>query len=1180
MYTHTHTHTFHTSLRVVVGALVALVLVWLPTGSPAAHAATPIIVTTSVDDTAADGQCSLREAIANANADSAVSQDCAAGSGADTIHFDLGSTPSTITLDSTLGTLFPRGALTIDGAGLVTISGDDQTQIIAQNQIGGQLTLAGLTLAHGLADGGTGGAVESREITLVVRDTTFAHNSTGTGVGGAVFQTGGSLTVSGSTFTDNHSGVGGAIALNLAAVSITNSTFAGNAASTSAGAIRGGLDASARISYSTFVGNSAPQGGAIARAATLTADVFQDNPTTTGGQCDSGVVDAGYNVSSDSSCATDATSLPSTDPQLDPAGLRDNGGPTQTVALTKNSPAVDLIVTGDAGCGSTQAADQRGFGRPFRFLVDQATACDAGAFELGSHPRQPGILALASTATSVNESNRSVTLTVTRTGGSDGPVSVDYSTTDDTATSPGDYTATTGTLHFADGQTTATVDVPITNDHVQEPTETFTFTLSAPGGGATLSTPTTETVTIHDDDVPGTLQLGQAATTIGEAAGHVTLTVDRVGGSDGAVSVGYATADGTATSPDDYIATTGTVDFADGQTTASIDIPITNDLVQESAETFSVTLSSPTAGATLGGPTTETVTVNDDDLAGSLRVSRATASVGEADGHVTVTVERVGGSSGPVSVRYTTNTGTAFHPGDYTAVAGILDFADGQTTATVDIPITDDFVPESDETFSFQISRPSGGATLRRLTTQTITINDDDHNGTIQLDAATASVGEADGHLTVTVDRDGGSDGPVSVGYATADGTATAPDDYAATTGTLHFADGQTTATIDIPVVDDHVTEPAETFNVTLGSPAGGATLGGSDTQTVTVRDDLPGTLQLGQSTASVGEGDGHARISVDRVGGSDGPVSVGYSTADVSAAAPGDYTATTGTVHFADGQTTATVDVPIADDHVHEPSETFTLTLSGPTGGALLGGPTTETVTIVDDDVPGTLQLRRSAVSVGERDGRVQVIVDRVGGADGPVSIGYSTLDGTATSPGDYTATSGRVLFTDGQTVAALDIAITDDLVAESTETFTLVLAGPTGGAALDGSTQTISIDDNDTPRRCTVTGTPGPDVLRGTPGADVVCAGSGDDVIDALGGDDVIRGGGGNDVIHGDRGDDTLRGGRGDDELHSGRGMDDLLGNPGRDLLQGGPGDDVLRGGPGHDRLLGGPGHNTLTQ
>jgi len=115
-----------------------------------------------------------------------------------------------------------------------------------------------------------------------------------------------------------------------------------------------------------------------------------------------------------------------------------------------------------------------------------------------------------------------------------------------------------------------------------------------------------------------------------------------------------------------------------------------------------------------------------------------------------------------------------------------------------------------------------------------------------------------------------------------------------------------------------------------------------------------PGTIELSAASYAVAEGAGALQLTVTRTGGSDGVVTVQLSTANGSATAPGDYAALSTTIVFAAGDAAPrTVSIAVADDAAFEPSETFTVTLSSPTGGAALGTPSSAVVTIQDDDAP-----------------------------------------------------------------------------------------------------------------------------------------------------------------------------------------------------------------------------------
>src|SRR5947199_608691 len=334
----------------------------------------------------------------------------------------------------------------------------------------------------------------------------------------------------------------------------------------------------------------------------------------------------------------------------------------------------------------------------------------------------------------------------------------------------------------------------------------------------------------------------------------------------------------------------------------------------------------------------------------------ATYSVDENGGSATITVTRSGVLSGVLTVRYATSNGTATAPADYTAKSGTLTFNAGETIKTFTIPIVNDTLHESDETVNLTLSNPTGGATLGTPDTAVLTIIDNDTGGVLKFSSATYSVNEGvlSGKAIIKVTRSGGSASGVTVNYSTSDGTATAGSDYAATSGTLTFGAGVTSKTFAIPIVKDTLDESDETVNLTLSNPTGGATLGTPDTAVLTIIDnDSGGVLQFSSATHTVNEGvlSGKAVIKVTHSGGTASAVTVDYSTSDGTATAGSDYTATSGTLTFAAGETSGTFTIPIINDALDEPNETVILTLSNPTGGATLGTRSTAVLTIVDND-------------------------------------------------------------------------------------------------------------------------------------------------------------------------------------------------------------------------------------
>ena len=258
----------------------------------------------------------------------------------------------------------------------------------------------------------------------------------------------------------------------------------------------------------------------------------------------------------------------------------------------------------------------------------------------------------------------------------------------------------------------------------------YSSTVSATTASAATTSPTTTLA-------PGAFQFGVSAYSVNEGAGSVNITINRVGGSDGAVTVDWRTLGQTATYGADY----GdfdwtTLTFADGETSKTLPVSIVNDTLVEGDETFQVLLGNPTGGATLGTTTTTTVTIKDDDVTanpqpGSFAFGAGTYSVNEGAGKVNITINRVGGSDGAVTVDWRTQGQTATYGADYGDFTWTtLTFAGGETSKTLPVSIVDDTQIEGNETFQVLLGNPTGGATLGSITTSTVTIVDNDTTAT------------------------------------------------------------------------------------------------------------------------------------------------------------------------------------------------------------------------------------------------------------------------------------------------------------------------------------------------------------------------------------------------------------------------------------------------------------------
>ncbi len=225
----------------------------------------------------------------------------------------------------------------------------------------------------------------------------------------------------------------------------------------------------------------------------------------------------------------------------------------------------------------------------------------------------PGVLKLSAATASVSEAVTSgkKTFTIARSGGVCGAVSVDYQTVDGTAKAGADYTAVTGTRTWADGVGgNKTFSVNLTNDALDEDSETFKVKILNPVGGAMLGTPKLSTVTITDNDPLPTVSFALASGTVVEGvARNVFLSLSAASGRTVTVPI---TRSGTATYNTDYTLPTTTVTFTPGQTSKSVRVTTVQDSAVEGNETVVLNLGTPTNAAT-GAVIQHTLTINDDD---------------------------------------------------------------------------------------------------------------------------------------------------------------------------------------------------------------------------------------------------------------------------------------------------------------------------------------------------------------------------------------------------------------------------------------------------------------------------------------------------------------------------------------------------------------------------------------
>ena len=732
-------------------------------------------------------------------------------------------------------------------------------------------------------------------------------------------------------------------------------------------------------------------------------------------------------------------------------------------------------------------------------------------------------------------------------GTSTAAVEVSYAVdTSSTATSGDDYTAPGGKLTIAAGASSGTITIETLTDQVLDPGETLVVKLtSATSGSRTVNVDATaktttigdsgmETVSVgpvlveDDDQTPEDETDDRSSVEEGETASFVVTLSGEVSGT---VIVTYTTENGTAESGTgkDYTTASGTLQFTSGQTGKTIEVTTLEDTLNEADETYTLTLTNVTgvSGVSLG-TASATGTIEDDDT--------LTAALGTHTGNVaegsdaTFEVDLSGGTStAAVEVSYAVDTSsTATSGDDYTAPGGKLTIAAGASSGTITIETLTDQVLDPGETLVVKLTSATSGSRTVNVdaTAKTTTIGDsgmetvsvgpvlvEDDDQTPEDETDDRSSVEEGETASFVVTLSGEVSGTVIVTYTTENGTAESGTgkDYTTASGTLQFTSGQTGKTIEVTTLEDTLNEADETYTLTLTNVTGvsGVSLG-TASATGTIEDDDTLTAALGTHTEEPTEGDA-ATFAVDLSGGtSTADVVVNYAVDEDSTATAGtDYTAPSGKLTIAAGESSATITIDTETDEVVDPGETVVVKLTSATTAArpvTVDAAATKTATIKDSNsvtvsLKGFTPLKQNSLTpnsdgVENAQGRAQVrldglrkssesaeeqsttsveegetarfIVELSGLVASMVTVTYGTTDETAVSTGsdpDYTPANGTLKFGAGDTIKTIEVTTLEDLLNEPDETFTVTLTGLTGpdGVSMGTATGTGTIEDDD---------------------------------------------------------------------------------------------------------------------
>jgi|GEM_PF-1315005 len=613
-----------------------------------------------------------------------------------------------------------------------------------------------------------------------------------------------------------------------------------------------------------------------------------------------------------------------------------------------------------------------------------------------------------------NAGTTNAVFTLTRSGTTTGTSSVTAQTANSTAVAPGDYTATGPTMvTFNPGDTTKTFSVPVVGDAVNEASETFLVNLTSPVNATIEDLQGVGTIT--NDDAQPSLSINDVSIAEGNSgAANAQFTVTLSAASGQTVTVNHATADGTAT----------------GSLLQSNPAAIT--ISTGAAGSASPFPSSITVAGASGTVTKATVTLN--GLSHTFGRDMDLLLVGPG-GQKIVLMSDAGGTSDVTNATVVFDDAAASNLTSAPIVSGTFkptNIADGEGPDTWLSPAP---------------AGPYGSALSEFIGTAP--------NGVWSLFVSDDFAG------------DGGS---LAGGWTLVLATTTA--DYTAVAGTLTFAPGDLTKTINVPVLGDVDTEPNETFVVNLTGATNATISDNQGTGTITNDDGavLP-TLSINDVSLAEGNaGTTNAVFTVTLSAASASTVTVSGQTANNTAISSGDYTATGPTVlTFNPGDLTETFSVPVVGDALDEANETFFVNLSSPSNATIADGQGTGTIT--DDDGAPTVSINDVTVTEGNSGTIDAVFTATLSTASGQtVTVSAQTSNVTATAGSDYTATGPTVLsFAPGDLTKTFTVPVTGDVAVEGHETFQVTLSSPANATIADG-TGIGEILDNDLAARAFV--------------------------------------------------------------------------------------------------------------
>jgi 3-phytase len=477
----------------------------------------------------------------------------------------------------------------------------------------------------------------------------------------------------------------------------------------------------------------------------------------------------------------------------------------------------------------------------------------------------------------------------------------------------------------------------------------------------------------------------------------ITRTIDIQ--SEQTVTVSTAINTGDTASNTDLTTKTETITFKQGETQKTFTVQTTQDALLESDETFSVSLSDPTNGAIIDSTKgTAKGTITNDDPTPVFAIASSSAVEGNG---INFTITRTGDAQADQTITVSTaiNTGDTASNSDLTTKTETITFKQGETQKIFTVLTTQDALLESDETFSVSLSDPTNGAIIDSTKgTAKGTITNDDPAPVFAIASSSAVEGNAIA-FTITRTGDAQTDQTVTVSTAINTGDTASNTDLTTKTETVTFKQGETQKTFTVVTTQDALFESDETFSVSLSNPTNGTIIDPTKgTAKGTITNDDPAPIFAIASSSAV-EGNAIA-FTITRTGDSQADQTVTVFTAinTGDTASNTDLTTKTETITFKQGETQKTFTVQTTQDALLESDETFSVSLSNPTNGAIIDSTKgTAKGTINNDDIPFAKNLDNDIFTI-KGTGQARLKITLTGQSFNLVNeLGVFTVDDTS---------------------------------------------------------------------------------------------------------------------------------------------------------------------------------------